>query len=211
MSFKILFSTLKNKITAIFSTRLAFSATVFNSSVSKKSAIKQNARFYNSSINDYSYVGRNCLVQNTNIGKFCSVSDNCNIGMPSHPITFVSTSPVFLASKNLLRKNFSKHNFDSYKETNIGNDVWIGSNVLIKAGLTVGDGAIIGAGSVLTHDVPPYEIWAGNPAKPIRKRFDDDAISKLLEIKWWEWEDERIEKYADSFSCPQDLFKEIEK
>ena len=205
------FDVITNKIEALFVKRLAFSATVFNSSVSKKSAIKQNTRFYNSSIKDYSYIGRNCLVQNTNIGEFCSVSDNCNIGMPSHPITFVSTSPVFLASKNLLKKNFSKHNFDSYKKTNIGNDVWIGSDVLIKAGITVGDGAIIGAGSILTHDVPPYEIWAGNPAKMIKKRFDDDTVSKLLETKWWMWEDKKIKQYADLFDSPQKLFDELKK
>lgn len=211
MSFKIYFGVIKNKIRAIFSKRLAFSSTVFNSTVSTKAAIKQRTRFYNSSIRDYSYVGRNCLIQNTTIGKFCSISDNCNIGMPSHPIDFVSTSPVFLSPKNLLKKNFSKNDFESYKETNIGNDVWIGANVLIKAGITVGDGAIIGAGSIITHDVPPYEIWAGNPAKLIRKRFDDDTVSKLLEIKWWAWEESKIQHYADLFDSPQKLFDELTK
>ena len=211
MGFKSYLSAIKNKIRAVFSKRLAFSAIVFNSFVSKKAAVKQNTRFYGCKINDYSYVGRNCLVQNTNIGKFCSISDNCNIGMPSHPIDFVSTSPVFLSSKNLLRKNFSKHDFESYKETEIGNDVWIGSNVMIKAGISVGDGAIIGAGAIVTRDVPPYEIWAGNPAKPIKKRFNDETIDKLLEIKWWNWEDEKIGKYSYLFNSPEKLFTEIEK
>ena len=71
---------------------------------------------------------------------------------------------------------------------------------MIKAGLTIGDGAIIGMGSVVTKDVGPYEIWAGNPAKMIRKRFDIDKINKMLEIKWWNWEDEEIEKYAKTFN-----------
>lgn len=211
MSIKIYFDVIKNKIRAIFSKRLAFSSTVFNSTVSTKSAIKQRTRFYNSSISDYSYTGRNCLIQKTSIGKFCSISDNCNIGMPSHPIDFVSTSPVFLSSKNILRHNFSAHCCESYKETKIGNDVWIGANVLIKTGITVGDGAIIGAGSIITYDVPPYEIWAGNPAKLIRKRFDEDTVSKLLETKWWAWEESKIKHYADLFDSPQKLFDDIKK
>lgn len=211
MRLKIYFDVFTNKIKSLFVRKIAYSATIFNSVVSKKAAIKQNTRFYNCEIKDYSYIGRNCLVQNTNIGKFVSVADNCNIGTPSHPINYVSTSPVFLSSKNVLKKNFANLAFEDHKSTQIGNDVWIGSNVLIKSGLTVGDGAVIGMGSIVTHDIPSYEIWAGNPARLIRKRFDDRTIEKLLEIRWWDWDDKKIARYAHCFDCPQDLFKEIEK
>ena len=61
-------------------------------------------------------------------------------------------------------------------------------------------------GSVVTHDIPPYEIWAGNPAKLIRKRFDDETISKLLEIKWWDWNDVKIRENASCFDNPKKLF-----
>ncbi|MBO4251210.1 MAG: CatB-related O-acetyltransferase [Clostridia bacterium] len=209
MSLRIYFDALKNKIRAMFSKKLAFSATVFNSAVSKKAAIKQRTRFYNGKIDKYSYVGRNCLIQNTSIGKYVSISDNCNIGMPAHPIDHVSTSPVFLSGKNLLRKNFAEHKFDAYQKTEIGNDIWIGSNVLIKAGITVGDGAIIGAGAIVTHDVPPYEIWAGNPARFIKKRFDDATIAKLLESKWWDLEDNKIKEYSELFDSPQKFLDEF--
>ena len=114
-----------------------------------------------------------------------------------------------MSGKNLLRKNFSEHHFNAIEKTHIGNDVWIGSGVLIKSGINIGDGAIIGAGSIVTHDVPPYEIWAGSPARLIRKRFDDETISKLLEIKWWDWEDKKIKRYSDFFDSPQRLFDEL--
>ena len=93
-------------------------------------------------------------------------------------------------------KNFSRHEFEIFKRTTIGHDVWIGNRVMLKAGVNIGDGAIIGMGSIVTKDIGAYEIWAGNPAKFIRKRFDDETIEKLLTIKWWEWSDEKIENYA---------------
>lgn len=76
----------------------------------------------------------------------------------------------------------------------IGNDVWIGYEAVILSGVTIGDGAIIGARAVVTKDVPSYTIVGGVPAKPIRKRFDEETIQKLEEIRWWDWEEERIKK-----------------
>ena len=74
----------------------------------------------------------------------------------------------------------------------IGNDVWIGYEAVILSGVTIGDGAIIGTHAVVTKDVPPYTIVGGVPAKPIRKRFNDKTIARLLELKWWDWPEERI-------------------
>ena len=80
----------------------------------------------------------------------------------------------------------------------IGNDVWIGYEALIMSGVTIGDGAIIGARAVVTKDVPPYTIVAGVPAKPIRRRFNDEVIETLQSAQWWNWEKERIEKNLDA-------------
>ena len=74
----------------------------------------------------------------------------------------------------------------------VGNDVWIGQNVTVLPGVHIGDGAIVGANSVVSKDVPPYHIVGGNPAKIIRKRFDDAAIACLLRVKWWDWPAEKI-------------------
>lgn len=76
----------------------------------------------------------------------------------------------------------------------IGNDVWIGYEAVILSGVTIGDGAIIGTRAVVTKDVPSYTKVGGVPAKPIRKRFDEETIQKFKEIRWWDWKEERIKK-----------------
>ena len=76
----------------------------------------------------------------------------------------------------------------------IGNDVWIGYEAVILSEVTVGDGAIIGARAVVTKDVPPYAIVGGIPARYIRRRFDEKTVTKLMELKWWEWSDEKIKE-----------------
>ncbi len=79
----------------------------------------------------------------------------------------------------------------------IGNDVWIGLDATIMPGVTIGDGAIIGAKSVVTHNVEPYTIVAGNPARMVKKRFDDETIKRLLKIQWWNWPIQTIEDHRD--------------
>ena len=82
--------------------------------------------------------------------------------------------------------------WDNKGDIVIGNDVWIGFEAVILSGVTIGDGAIIGARAVVTKDVPPYTIVGGVPARPIRKRFSEEVISKLSELQWWNWSEERI-------------------
>lgn len=183
-----------------FFTKVSPFAIVKNGKVSKKSSIKSFSRFYNGSIEDYSYINRNCLIQNTTIGKFSSIADNCIIGLPSHPLDWVSSSPVFHKGMNSLKKNFYCHEYNSISQTLIGNDVWIGSNVVIKSGITIGDGAVIGAGSIVTKDVDPYTIVAGNPAKIIKKRFNDEIINRLIDSNWWNWEESKIQSNAGFFN-----------
>ena len=89
-------------------------------------------------------------------------------------------------------------------DTIVGNDVWIGQNVTIMPGVHIGDGAIIGANSVVASDIPPYTIAVGNPCKVKKKRFDDELIKYLLELKWWDWDSEKIFKNIDIL-CSGDL------
>ena len=92
-------------------------------------------------------------------------------------------------------------------DTVIGNDVWIGHDATIMPGVTIGDGAIIATKAVVTKDVAPYTIVGGNPAKPIKKRFSEDIISKLLQLKWWHWYIEKITKHVDKLTFhPEVLF-----
>ena len=85
-------------------------------------------------------------------------------------------------------------------DTVVGNDVWIGQNVTVMPGVHIGDGAIIGANSVVASDIPPYAVAAGNPCRVIRKRFDDEFIAYLLELKWWDWDIEKIEANFEALS-----------
>ena len=124
------------------------------------------------------------------IGKFCSIAQGVTILLGGgHRPDWITTYPF-------------SYIFDEFKNTPglpatkggvvIGNDVWIGMNTLILSGIQIGDGAIIGAHSVVTKDVEPYTIVAGNPAKVIRKRFDQETIDALLRIKWWNWDIHKI-------------------
>lgn len=147
-------------------------------------SIERRNMLFNSCIDTYTYTGYNTVIKYADIGKFCSISWNVSIGGANHEITHLSTHPFPFLSKFGLTENTEKYNsFDT--NLKVGNDVWIGSNVCILRGVTIGDGAVIGAGAVVTHDVGPYEIWAGIPAKKIGQRFSDDMIERLLKLSWW--------------------------
>lgn len=156
----------------------------------------------------YSYIGNDCFMVNVDIGAFCSVADRVCIGGAGHPIERVSSSPVFHEGANVLSKNFQFFPYDHTPKTVIENDVWIGIGVIVKAGVTIHNGAVVGAGSVVTHDVPAYEIWAGNPAKKIRDRFDKDTMEKLKKTKWWSLPDTEIQEISKRFDDVKSFVKE---
>ncbi|HEY9824478.1 MAG TPA: Vat family streptogramin A O-acetyltransferase [Stenomitos sp.] len=128
------------------------------------------------------------------IGKFCALAKGVKFIMngASHKMDGFSTYP-FQIFGNGWEKIAPQAEETPYKgDTVIGNDVWIGYEALIMPGVQVGDGAIIAAQSVVTSNVAPYTIVGGNPAKHIRKRFEDNVIQVLLEIAWWNWDIEKI-------------------
>ncbi len=127
-----------------------------------------------------------------NIGKFCSIAEGVTFVLGGeHRSDFVSTYP-FNALLNSF--NYIKGHPHTKGDINIGNDVWIGRGATILSGVTVGDGAIIGANSVVTKNIEPYSIYAGNPAKFIRYRFEKEIIDKLENIKWWNCDEKIIAK-----------------
>jgi acetyltransferase-like isoleucine patch superfamily enzyme len=194
----------------LFFTHIAMFAILQEAKVDKTAAICSGVKFYRGQVGKYSYVGNNSFVIDTNIGNFTSISTDCYIGGTTHPMEWVSTSPVFHKWGNIMKKNFSRHEFEIFKRTTIGNDVWIGNRVMIKAGITIADGAVIGMGSIVTKDVGPYEIWAGNPARLIKKRFDDEMIKKIWQSHWWEWSDAKIKEYAELINLPQQFIDKLE-
>ncbi len=129
------------------------------------------------------------------IGKFCSIACGAKFLFTSanHTLRSLSTYPfpIFFEEWGLDAKNICEA-WDNKGDIVIGNDVWIGFEAVILSGVTIGDGAIIGTRAVVTKDVPPYTIVGGIPAKPIRKRFDDETISQLEALNWWDWDEETI-------------------
>lgn len=140
------------------------------------------------------------------VGAFCSFSDDVVIFLDGeHRTDWITTYPLTGSQAAWPEAYGIKGHPRTKGPVIIGNDVWMGYRVIITSGVTIGDGAVIGAGSVVTKDVEPYTVVAGNPAKPIRKRFDDAVIVELLKIQWWNWSREKIHKNAKILVSPPDL------
>ena len=148
-------------------------------------------------IGEYTYGHPKILFENNDsnliIGKFCSIADNVTIFLGgNHRTDWITTYPFNILNDDFPKaKKISGHP-SSKGDVVIGNDVWIGRNVIILSGIKIGDGAVIAAGSVVTKHVGCYEIWGGNPARLLKKRFKDDEINNLLKLKWWDWKIEKI-------------------
>jgi virginiamycin A acetyltransferase len=168
----------------------------------------------NISVGDYTYYDDPESIENFNknvlyhfdfigdkliIGKFCQIATGVRFIMngANHAINGFSTFP-FCAFGNDWESVPLAPNIKG--DTIIGNDVWIGYNALLMPGVKIGDGAIIASGSVVTKDVEAYSIVGGNPAKLIRKRFDDKTIKKLIELAWWDWPFDKITIYANAIA-----------
>ena len=126
------------------------------------------------------------------IGKYCSISRDVVIFLGSeHRTDWISTYPFpFFFEEGISIKGHPATKGDVI----IGNDVWIGYNVIIISGVTIGDGVAIGAGSVVAKDVPPYAIVSGNPGRIVRYRFNEETVQRLLQIRWWDWPDEKVKE-----------------
>ena len=150
----------------------------------------------------YDFIGDKLI-----IGKFCQIGAGVEFVMngANHQMNAVSTYPFYIFG-SWDQSAPSKEDLPFKGDTVVGNDVWIGQNSTILPGVHIGDGAIIGLNSVVTRDVPPYTIVAGNPAKTVRKRFDDELINLLLKLKWWDKSIEEINALIPLLSC-SDLAK----
>jgi len=132
------------------------------------------------------------------IGKFCQIASGVEFIMNggNHFVDGISTFP-FSIFGNGWEDAMDGKSFPHKGNTVVGNDVWIGYRSLIMPGVKIGDGVIIATASVVTKDVSPYTIVGGNPAKTIRQRFNDKTIEELLQIKWWDWDAEKITRNAN--------------
>lgn len=138
----------------------------------------------------YDFIGDKLI-----IGKFCQIGRNVEFIMngANHQMNSVSTYPFYIF-KGWEQEPPTKKDLHYKGDTIIGNDVWIGQNVTFLPGVHVGDGCIIGANAVVASDIPPYSVAVGNPAKVIRKRFDDEMIELLEKLEWWNLSISKIQK-----------------
>lgn len=127
------------------------------------------------------------------IGKYCQFGPYSAINTFNHPFNHMTT----YINKRLLKGEMSK--YKTCTKTIIGNDVWVGKNAVILGGVTIGDGAIIAAGSIVTKDVAPYSVVGGVPAKELKKRFNENIIRELEELKWWNKSEDEIVKISNLF------------
>ena len=201
---------------------LGFFLNLFNPAVSlfakidNKSVISRKARVYghvqvnSSSMGDYSYIGRNSRLIHADIGKFCSIAGETKIGMGTHTLDKVSTSPIFTETKNGTKHSWVKVSaVNPFKRVTVGNDVWIGVRTMVMGGVTIGDGAVIGAGSIVTKDVPPYAVVVGVPAKVIRFRFPQEQIDALLANPWWNLPEEQLREKIELFQSSENVEEKI--
>lgn len=177
----------------------------------------ESSRVAHSRFGYASYVGERSIVLNAHIGRYTSIGSDFKIICGTHPSrTFVSTHPAFYSTRKQVNVSYVDRNkFQEFKYADeegkysvvIGNDVWIGAEVTILEGVTVGDGAIVGSGAIVTSNVEPYSIVGGVPAKHIKYRFDEETIKKLMDLRWWDKDQEWIESNAELF---EDISRFIE-
>ena len=135
------------------------------------------------------------LIGDIIIGKYCAIARNVTFQGRDHFMGRPSIGGTVY--RRILGEKFK---FTSKGSIIIGNDVWIGTRAIIPSGVKIGDGAVIGAGAVVTKDVKPYEIVGGAPAKHLKWRFPEHIRRQLLEIKWWDWSEEKIKKNKKFFT-----------
>lgn len=176
------------------------SSRIFDSHIGSWTDIGPNCVIAESTVDDYSYMAGDATMIYAEVGKFCSIASHVRINPGNHPMDRVTQHHMTYRRRQYGFGPTDDQEFFEWRRSHkcvVGHDVWMGHGALLMPGVYVGIGAVIGAGAVVTRDVNPYEIVVGVPAKPLRKRFDDDVIDKLLRIAWWDWDRSQLEAHFD--------------
>ena len=178
------------------------SAVVTDCMVGAYTEIAADVWMIESSLDNYSYAMERSNIAYTDVGKFVNIASEVRINPVNHPVDWVSQHHFLYRTRQYGLKDFNNEDVFHWRKmqrVTIGNDVWIGHGAIILPGLTVGNGAAIAAGSVVTKDVAPYSIVAGNPAKTLRNRFPQSIWTELEAISWWDWDHDTLKERVDDF------------
>lgn len=213
---KKIFSKIKILILRSKNVKISFFSFVWKVKFEGYNKIYRNCKIEISEIGLGTYIAEGGDICRTKIKRFCSIGPNLKTIIVYHPTSiYISTHPAFYSPYKQAGFTFvNKTKYEEYKmidETyciEIGNDVWIGSDVIILGGVKIGDGAIIAAGATVSKNIPPYEIWGGNPIKKIKDRFTEKEKEELIKRKIWEKDFEFIKRNSFNFSSIERI-KEI--
>ncbi|EQA70105.1 putative acetyltransferase [Leptospira noguchii serovar Panama str. CZ214] len=191
MNIEYIFNDKENEMNLESNIKLALFSKIMNSSLKGNDFLGLCSCINRSEIGRYVAMSFFSYLADSNVGNYCTFAARVSIGAFSHPIDFLTSHEIGY------RDTTASYGETAYKEdpeiyfkmrsvrTIIGNDVWIGDNAVVIKGVKIGNGSIVGAGAIVTKDVEPFSIVAGNPAKPIRKRFSQEIIDRIEESEWW--------------------------
>lgn len=185
------------------------------SHVASTAKVHRLAKLTNTKLGEHSYIGVGSWTTCCDIGPYCSIGANANIGLTLHTLDTISSSPIFQLKHNATGVSWTECDYApntlETPRTTLEADVWIGSDAIIMSGVVLHTGCVVGAGAVVTHDVPPYAIVVGVPARIKRYRFSPEIIERLLEIKWWNLPDEEITCIMNLFNIRNLTMEDLDK
>lgn len=186
-------------------------ARVIKSRLGSWTEIGRNTLIVESTIGDYTYDDGDVSIACSDIGRYCSIANRVRINPGNHPRDRVTQHHLTYRRRQFGLDSVDDDAFFDWRRAHpclIGHDVWIGHAAVIMPGVKVGIGAVVGAAAVVTHDVEPYRVVAGVPARPVRYRFSPDVIERILSTRWWEWSRPQLEeRWRDLCSLEEFLRK----
>ncbi|MFI5011164.1 MAG: DapH/DapD/GlmU-related protein [Hyphomicrobiales bacterium] len=178
------------------------SAQVKASTLGRYTEVGARTKLLECALGDYSYIVNDGDMAYTTAGKFCSIAAMTRINPGNHPMRRASQAHFTYRASAYFDGEEDEDQFFAWRRSypvSIGNDVWIGHGAIVLPGRKIGDGAVIAAGAIVTKDVAPYTIVAGNPARLVKRRFPEEIAPRLIRLAWWDWSHQALRSALPDF------------